>query len=113
MSGTTQTINPLDPALYFEFEHLSRKVEKKPIVLFFGRKTFSDNTKYLFLACVRANPNFQVMWCTWDKNLHDSLKAEEVKPFSDALYKGLSVSITLTLFNTVLIISSSSNFDPD
>ena len=95
MSGITQTINPLEPALYFEFEHLSRKVEKKPIVLFFGRKTFSDNTKYLYLACVRANPSFQVMWCTWDKNLHDTLKQFDLPCM--LLNQDLKTSTTLLL----------------
>lgn len=95
MSSTTQTINPLEPALYFEFEHLSHKVEKKPIVLFFGRKTFSDNTKYLYLACVRANPNFQVMWCTWDKNLYDTLKQFDLPCL--LLNQDLKTSTTLLL----------------
>jgi CDP-glycerol glycerophosphotransferase (TagB/SpsB family) len=74
MNAKPETINVYDPALFFEFRDLSLKMAKKPLVLFFGRKTFSDNTKYLFLACVRDNPDFEVKWCTWDENLHDTLE---------------------------------------
>jgi CDP-glycerol glycerophosphotransferase len=74
MTSKPETINVYDPAFYFEFRDLSLKMEKKPLVLFFGRKTFSDNTKYLFLACVRNHPDFEVKWCTWDKDLHRTLK---------------------------------------
>lgn len=74
MTSKPETLNVYDPGLFFEFRDVSLKMPKKPLVLFFGRKTFSDNTKYLFLACVRQNPSFEVMWCTWDSHLHHTLE---------------------------------------
>lgn len=68
-----EKINLDDPSLYQEFKSLSEKTSKKPLVLFFGRSTFSDNTKYLFLACQRANPSFEIKWCTAEKRLHEKL----------------------------------------
>ncbi|MCU0649051.1 MAG: CDP-glycerol glycerophosphotransferase family protein [Gemmatimonadaceae bacterium] len=51
-------------ALY-EFAELSAKVSKRPLVLFFGRQSFCDNTKYLYLHLVESNPGYEVLWCTW------------------------------------------------
>ncbi len=68
-----ETVNLKNPALYHDFKTLSEKSTKKQLVLFFGRNTFSDNSKYLFLACRRLNPNFNVVWCTAQKDLHDRL----------------------------------------
>ena len=70
---TQEKINLDNPSLYQEFKSLSEKTSKKPLVLFFGRSTFSDNTKYLFLACQRANPSFEIKWCTAEKRLHEKL----------------------------------------
>lgn len=47
-----------------ELAELSRKTYKRPLVLFFGRQTFSDNTKYLYLEAVRTLADFDVVWCT-------------------------------------------------
>lgn len=64
-----------------QFEHIrlsldlgamSRRVKKRPVVLFFGRSTFADNTKYLYLAALARERNFEVYWCT----PHDALVAE-------------------------------------
>jgi CDP-glycerol glycerophosphotransferase (TagB/SpsB family) len=68
-----EKIDLSDLSLYDEFKFLSEKTSKKRLVLFFGRSTFSDNTKYTFLACQRANPSFEVIWCTAEKTLHDKL----------------------------------------
>jgi CDP-glycerol glycerophosphotransferase len=43
---------------------LSKRVKKRPVVLFFGRPTFSDNTKYLYLAALARERNYEVYWCT-------------------------------------------------
>ena len=47
-----------------ELAELSRRVRKRPLVLFFGRNSFSDNTKYLFLraAGVRAVNNIDALF---------------------------------------------------
>ncbi len=55
-----------------ELEELSRKTYKRPLVLFFGRSTFSDNTKYLYLEAVRSLGDCDVVWCT----SHPPLAAE-------------------------------------
>jgi CDP-glycerol glycerophosphotransferase len=68
-----EQINLQNPALYHEFKFLSEKTTKKSLVLFFGRSTFCDNSKYLFLACQRQNPKFNVVWCTAEKELHARL----------------------------------------
>jgi len=47
-----------------ELAELSLRIPKKPLVLFFGRPTFSDNTKYLYLETVRSAPDYEVLWCT-------------------------------------------------
>lgn len=67
--------------LYLEFAELSQKIPKRPLVLFFGRPTFSDNSKYLFLATARAAANLEVVWCTFSKPLAASLAARGLKAF--------------------------------
>jgi CDP-glycerol glycerophosphotransferase len=67
-------------ALCDELETLSRRVRKRPVVVFLGRPdfrttkngqpVFSDNTKYLFLEAHLANPGFRVVWATFDSLLH-------------------------------------------
>jgi CDP-glycerol glycerophosphotransferase len=46
-----------------DLQELSLRVFKRPLVLFFGRATFSDNTKYLYLDTVRAARDYDVLWC--------------------------------------------------
>ena len=78
MTAETYTVDLKDPALFSDFRDLSLKVRKRPLVLFFGRPTFSDNTKYLFLSCIQTSPGFEVMWCTWDKALHETLRHHQL-----------------------------------
>src|SRR4051812_27750805 len=68
-----------EAAIYEEFAELSRHTVKRSIVLFFGRGAFSDNTKYLFLATVKAMPDHEVVWCTWSKPLQAQLTARGFK----------------------------------
>lgn len=68
-------------ALYQEFVELSQKTVKRPIVLFFGRATFSDNTKYLYLATAKAMPDHEVVWCTAHKPLVAELARHGLKVF--------------------------------
>lgn len=58
-----------------ELEELSRKTYKRPLVLFFGRNTFSDNTKYLYLEAVRSLSDCDVVWCTANPALAAQLTA--------------------------------------
>lgn len=53
---------------------LSKKINKQNIVLFFGRETFSDNTKYLYLKSLEEQTDFQSIWCSYDEHLIAALK---------------------------------------
>ena len=53
---------------------ISKRVKKRPKVLFFGRNTFADNTKYLYLKAVAEKREYEVEWCTTDGELAASLK---------------------------------------
>jgi CDP-glycerol glycerophosphotransferase (TagB/SpsB family) len=70
-----------EDALYHEFAELSRKTLKRPLVVFFGRATFADNTKYLFLHAARTLRDHDVVWCTWSKPLAAQLAARGLKCF--------------------------------
>lgn len=61
-----------------EFEELSLKVRKRPLVLFFGRTTFCDNTKYLFLDAVQHAHEYDVQWCTWSASLAAELQSHNL-----------------------------------
>ena len=59
-----------------EFESISRGTRKRRVVLYFGRATFADNTKYLFLRDVARERNHEVLWCSFEPPLIASLKAQ-------------------------------------
>lgn len=61
-----------------DFSLLSHKVRKRPVVLFFGRNVFSDNSKYLYLHAVAQPRGYEVLWCTFDDALFSSLRAREL-----------------------------------
>jgi len=56
-------------------ERLSRKLRKRPLVLFFGRTTFSDNSKYLYLRALASARGYDVLWCTTSPALAADLTA--------------------------------------
>ncbi len=58
-----------------ELAALSSVVPKRPLVLFFGRPTFSDNTKYLYLEALEAQRDYDVLWMTTTPVLHQELTA--------------------------------------
>src|SRR5689334_14360454 len=58
--------------LSLDLSALSKRVKKRPVVLFFGRSTFSDNTKYLYLAALMKERSYEVYWCT----PHDALSTQ-------------------------------------
>jgi len=53
---------------------VSLKKAKVPMVLFFGRHDFSDNSKYLYLDACRNNYGFSPVWCTFNAGLVQQLK---------------------------------------
>lgn len=61
--------------MHDEFVELSLKVPKRPVILFFGHDdSFSDNSKYLYLATVAANTGFDTLWCTWSQRVLGQLR---------------------------------------
>jgi hypothetical protein len=72
---------PEEELSYYDFAELSQKVAKRPLVLFFGRPTFSDNTKYLFLATAKAAIGCEVVWCTFSKTLAETLRKHRLPCF--------------------------------
>lgn len=58
-----------------ELQELSLKTYKRPLVLFFGRATFSDNTKYLYLETVQTARDYDVLWCASTPALAKELAA--------------------------------------
>jgi CDP-glycerol glycerophosphotransferase len=72
-----RTLGKLDDLqLADEFTQLSRKLRKRPLVLFFGRNTFSDNSKYLFLRAASQPRGYDVVWCTINPELTAQLQAQ-------------------------------------
>src|ERR1041385_598852 len=67
---------PEQEVLYHEYAELSHKIVKRPLVVFFGRPTFSDNTKYLFLATRKAAAGCEVIWAGFHKPLLAALRAK-------------------------------------
>src|SRR5688572_32245217 len=61
--------------LSVEFESISRRTRKRRVVLYFGRATFADNTKYLFLRDAARARDHEVYWCSFDTPLVEQLRA--------------------------------------
>lgn len=68
---TTPTATPAA----VDFASLSTKTRKRPLVLFFGRSTFSDNSKYLYLRALAGARGYEVLWCAQDGPLAEQLAA--------------------------------------
>ena len=58
-----------------DLAHVSKAVQKRPLVLFFGRPTFSDNTKYLYLEALQSARDYEVLWMTGTPGLERELAA--------------------------------------
>ena len=93
--------------LYQDLAELSRKTPKKPIVLFFGRPTFADNTKYLYLAARRSLPGHDVIWCTWSAALLAQLRGHGLKAID--LTADLRESMNLLISASVAVFCETPN----
>jgi CDP-glycerol glycerophosphotransferase (TagB/SpsB family) len=67
-----------DPQLALDFATLSQRVKKRRLVLFFGRPSFSDNSKYLYLHALRRECNYEIVWCSADNDLIAQLESFEL-----------------------------------
>jgi len=86
-----------------QFGELSRRVKKRPVVLFFGRNTFSDNTKYLYLKAAAEKRSYDVFWCTFEQELVTTLRAAGLPVH--ALGQDVDRSIDLLMHAAVAVFS--------
>jgi len=90
-----------------EFESMSRRTRKRRLVLFFGRATFADNTKYLYLKALASARNYEVMWCSFDADLVQSLAARGLPCIQ--LAQDIDRSIDLLLHAAVAVFCVNPN----
>ena len=86
-----------------QFGELSRRVKKRPVVLFFGRNTFSDNTKYLYLRAVAEKRSYDVLWCTFEPELTKALRGAGLPVH--VLAEDIDRSIDLLMHAAVAVFS--------
>jgi len=86
-----------------DFEHLSLRIKKRRLVLFFGRAAFADNTKYAYLHALAHERNHEVLWCTTDDDLAAQLEAQELPVLR--LFADLDRTIDLLLHAAVALFS--------
>ncbi len=96
-----------DQTMAIEFASISQRVRKRRLVLYFGRETFSDNTKYLYLSDIARKRNYEVMWCSFSSQLVNSLAARGL-PCID-LSQNVDRSIDLLLHAAVAVFSVNPN----
>lgn len=87
------------------FSALSRRMQKQPLVLFFGRNTFSDNTKYLYLKALAARRNYEVMWCAFDADLAAQLQAAGLPVHCLCQDVGASINLLLSAAVAVFCVN--------
>lgn len=66
----------IDPILFElarDLEKISKAKNKKKRILFFGRDTFTDNSKYLFLYMQQRYKDFDVVWGSFNDKLTETL----------------------------------------
>lgn len=75
-------------------------------MLFFGRETFSDNTKYLYLKALEEQTDFTCIWCSCEKTLINSLKEKnlpchliDADSFQDTMRLFLSAAVAVFSVN--------------
>ncbi|WP_129339094.1 CDP-glycerol glycerophosphotransferase family protein [Cellulomonas endophytica] len=75
VEGVAQRLGRLEQRAFGEdLAHLSRRVRKRPLVLFFGRRHFADNSKYLYLHALARPRGYDVLWCTLEDDLAATLE---------------------------------------
>jgi CDP-glycerol glycerophosphotransferase len=74
---TQRSISQLEEQqLGHEVAAMSERTRKRRLVLFFGRATFSDNTKYLYLKALSQERHYEVRWCSFDDALIAMLQSQ-------------------------------------
>jgi CDP-glycerol glycerophosphotransferase len=90
-----------------DLKALSMRVRKRPVVLFFGRATFSDNTKYAYLRALARERQYEVYWCGFDPDLMQTLKANGLPCLN--LNDNIDLTIDLLLHAAVALFSINPN----
>jgi len=90
-----------------DLAHVSKAVQKRPLVLFFGRPTFSDNTKYLYLEALQSARDYEVLWMTGTPGLARELAANGL-PCMNYLQDPVA-SVRLMLQATVAVFCENMN----
>lgn len=90
-----------------DFEHLSLRIKKRRLVLFFGRAAFADNTKYAYLHALARERNHEVLWCTADDDLAAQLDAQGLPVLR--LFADLDRTIDVLLHAAVALFSVNPN----
>ena len=69
--------------------------------MFFGRSTFADNTKYLYLSALARERNYEVYWCT----PHDSLASQLNEAGLPCLHLAANVDLSIdTLLHAAVAV---------
>lgn len=89
------------------FTALSGRVKKRPLVLFFGRDTFADNSKYLYLQALAAPRGHEVLWCAFDADLVAQLQAAGLPVH--ALCQDINATLDLLLHAAVAVFCVNPN----
>ena len=89
------------------FTALSGRVKKRPLVLFFGRDTFADNSKYLYLEALAAPRGYEVLWCAFDMDLVAQLQAAGLPVH--ALCQDIQATLDLLLHAAVAVFCVNPN----
>lgn len=90
-----------------EFTSMSLRARKRRVVLFFGRPTFSDNTKYLYLSSLARQKNYEALWCSFDAELIQSLTAQGLPAVN--LAQDIDHSIDLLMHAAVAVFCINPN----
>ncbi|QKJ85618.1 teichoic acid glycerol-phosphate transferase [Paramixta manurensis] len=80
---------------------IAQRTVKKRLILFFGRESFSDNSKYLYLHMVENYPDAEVIWCSAESEVIEQLREHQL-PHCD-LSGDLQEVFTLLLHAAVAI----------
>jgi CDP-glycerol glycerophosphotransferase (TagB/SpsB family) len=84
---------------------VSQKKPKVPMVLFFGRDNFSDNSKYLFLDASRNNYGFEPLWCSFNPQLVQELLALNLNAVDLSINAGKNIAFLIKAPLCVFTIS--------
>jgi len=90
-----------------DFEHLSLRIRKRRLVLFFGRAAFADNTKYAYLHALSRQHDYEVLWCTSDDDLATQLEAHQLPVLR--MFADLDRTIDILLHAAVALFTVNPN----